>query len=64
MKTKTKMEITDITKNPYNHILSTAEGFKKIAGKYGRVEYLILNFHLPREHVKSNVQSIGDTISF
>ena len=28
-------------KNPYNHILSMAEGFQKIAGKCGRVEYLM-----------------------
>ena len=32
--------------------------------KRGGVEYLILNFYLPRGHVKSNIQSIGDIISF
>ena len=44
------------------HILSTAGGFKKIAG--GWVEYLIQKFYLSRGHVKSNVQSICDIISF
>ena len=47
-----------------SYILSTAGGFKKIAGKGAGVEYLILNFYLPRELVKSNVQSIVDIISF
>ena len=41
-----------------------AGGFKKIAGKWGGAEYLILNFYLPMGHVKLNVQSIGDIISF
>ena len=45
-------------------ILSTAGGFKKIAGKGGGVEYLILYFYLPRGHVKLNVQTTGDIISF
>ena len=45
-------------------ILSAAGVFKKITGKGGGVEYLILNFYLPKGHVKSNVQSIGDIISF
>ena len=39
------------------HILSTARGFKKIAGKGGGAEYLILNLYLPRGYVKSNIQS-------
>ena len=46
------------------YILSTAGGFMKFAGKGGGAEYLILNFYLLRGHVKSNVQSIGDIISF
>ena len=46
------------------YILSTAGGFKKFAGTGGGVEYVILNFYLLRGHVKSNVQSIGDIISF
>ena len=48
----------------HSYIFSTARGFKKIAGKGDGVEYLILNFYLPRGHVKSNVQMIGDIISF
>ena len=40
-----------------------AGGFKEIAGKGGGVVYVILNFYLPRRHVKSNVQLIGDIIS-
>ena len=44
--------------------LSTAGGFKKIAGKGGWVEYLILNSYLPRGHVKSNVQVKWDINSF
>ena len=46
------------------HILSTAGGLKKIAGKGGGVEYFIHNFYWPMGHVKSNVQSIRDIISF
>ena len=46
------------------HILSTARRFEKIAGKWGGVEYLILNIYSPRGHVQWNVQSIGDIISF
>ena len=30
----------------------------------GGVEYLILNFSLPTGHVKLNIQSVGDIISF
>ena len=52
-----------MTKNKY-HILSAAGGFKKIAGKGDGVEYLILNIYLPWGHVKSNVQSMGNMISF
>ena len=44
------------------HILLTARGFKKIAGKRGGIEYLIINLDLPRGCVKSNVQSIRDII--
>ena len=47
----------------YFLILSTAGSFKKIPGK-GGVEYLILNFYLPRGHVQSNVQSTEGIISF
>ena len=46
------------------YILSTARGFEKIAGKGGGVEYLILIFYSPREHVQWNVQSIVDIFSF
>ena len=48
----------------FYYIVVTAGGFKKIAGKGGGVEYLILHFYFPRGHVKWNVQSIGDIISF
>ena len=41
------------------HILSTAGGFMKIAGKGGGVEYLILNFYLSSGYVKSNVNRYG-----
>ena len=46
------------------HILSTATGFKKIAGKRGGVYNLILNFYSPGGHVQWNVQSIGDIVNF
>ena len=46
------------------HILSTAGGFKKIAGKGGGFEYLILIFYMPKGPLKSNIQSIGNIISF
>ena len=39
-------------------------GFQENRWKRGWVEYLILIFYLPREHFKSNVQSIRDIISF
>ena len=35
-----------------------------MAGKGGGVEYLILNFYLPMGNAKSNIQLIGDIISF
>ena len=37
---------------------------RKIAGKGGVAEYLVLNVNLPGKHVKSNVESIGNITSF
>ena len=46
------------------HILATAGGFKKIARKGGGGWIFYPKFYLHRGHVKSNVQSIADIISF
>ena len=46
------------------HILSMAGGFKKIAGKGHGVEYLILNFYLPRGHVRGQGQSRFSELNF
>ena len=56
--------IAYLTNMQPRHILLTAGSFKKVTGKGGGVEYLILNFLFTWGHLKSNVWSKGDIICF